>query len=164
MRGVPAVVEELVAQALRGHEHELRAIVREQVEQRLAALVDALVVEELHALGFTILSFWWLHARTGSLEAAAPRAYGFASLVRLRLPLAFFNTGAKALIVSDLRLLLDDEEREPLPWIITRRTMRAAGDDHAYATPFAVPGRGLAGPLHGLTPPGAITSRVSCVE
>jgi hypothetical protein len=42
------------------------------------------------ALGFAIASFWWLHARTGSLEAAAPRSYAFADRVRLRLPFAFF--------------------------------------------------------------------------
>jgi hypothetical protein len=101
----------------------------------------ALVISVL-ALVFTVASFWWLYARAGWLEAAAPRAYGFTSRVRLRLPLAFFNTGAKALIVSDLRLLLDDSEWEPLPWIITRRTMRAEHDDHALATPFSVPGRG----------------------
>jgi hypothetical protein len=52
------------------------------------------------ALAFTVASFWWLHARTGSLEAAAPRSYAFADKVRLRLPFAFFNTGAKALIVD----------------------------------------------------------------
>jgi hypothetical protein len=66
----------------------------------------ALAVSGL-ALGFTIASFWWLHARTGSLEAAAPRSYAFADKVRLRLPFTFFNTGAKALIVTDLRLLVD---------------------------------------------------------
>jgi hypothetical protein len=67
----------------------------------------ALAVSGL-AFGFTIASFWWLHARTGSLDAAAPRSYAFADKVRLRLPFALFNTGAKALIVSDLRLLIDD--------------------------------------------------------
>src|SRR6266508_6030408 len=77
----------------------------------------ALAVSGL-ALGFTIASFWWLHARTGSLEAAAPRSYAFADKVRVRLPFAFFNTGSKALIVTDLRLLIDnDPDREPLGWI-----------------------------------------------
>jgi hypothetical protein len=96
------------------------------------------------ALAFTIASFWWLHARTGSLEAAAPRSYAFADKVRLRLPFAFFNTGAKALIVSDLRLLVDDPDREPLGWITTRSKLRPdAQDGFAFATPFSVPGRGI---------------------
>jgi hypothetical protein len=63
--------------------------------------------------------------------------------VRLRLPLAFFNTGAKALIVSDLRLVLEDSAREPFAWITTRSKLRPdADDDFAFATPFVVPGRG----------------------
>jgi hypothetical protein len=95
------------------------------------------------ALAFTIASFWWLHARTGSLEAAAPRSYAFADKVRLRLPFAFFNTGAKALIVTDLRLLVDDPDREPLGWITTRSKLRPDSQDgFAFATPFSVPGRG----------------------
>jgi len=103
----------------------------------------ALAVSGL-ALGFTIASFWWLHARTGSLEAAAPRSYAFADKVRVRLPFAFFNTGAKALIVTDLRLLIDnDPDREPLGWITTRSKLRPdAQDGFAFATPFSVPGRG----------------------
>jgi hypothetical protein len=117
-------------------------------------MTSALFVALL-ALAFTILSFWWLHARAGWLEAATPRTYAFVSVVdrskpepvpstvRLRLPLAFFNTGAKALIVSDLRLVLDDDESEPLLWITTRSKLRPeSGDEHAYPTPFAVAGRG----------------------
>jgi hypothetical protein len=95
------------------------------------------------ALAFTIASFWWLHARTGPLEAAAPRSYAFADKVRLRLPFAFFNTGAKALIVTDLRLLVDDPDRQPLGWITTRSKLRPDSQDgFAFATPFSVPGRG----------------------
>ncbi len=102
----------------------------------------ALAVSGL-ALGFTIASFWWLHARTGSLEAAAPRSYAFADKVRLRLPFAFFNSGAKALIVTDLRLLVDDPDREPLGWITIRSKLRPDPQDgFAFATPFSVPGRG----------------------
>jgi hypothetical protein len=104
----------------------------------VAALAVALM-----ALGFTIASFWWLHAREGSLEAATPRTYAFAKKVRLRLPLAFFNTGAKSLIVNDLRIVLDDApERAPFAWITTRTTLRADSEDgFAFATPFAVAGR-----------------------
>jgi len=103
----------------------------------------ALLVSGL-ALAFTVGSFWWLHARRGSLTATAPRSYAFAEKVRLRLPLAFFNTGAMALIVSDLRLIIEDEtSRNPLGWITTRTRLRPEPDDgFAFATPFSVQGRG----------------------
>lgn len=98
------------------------------------------------ALAFTIASFWWLNARRGKLQVARPGAYVFASRVRLRLPLAFYNTGAVALIVADLRLLVDnDDTREPMPWIAVLPNIRrsgAEGDVSEFATPFAVPGRG----------------------
>lgn len=95
------------------------------------------------ALVFTVASFWWLHARKGKLEVARPHAYAFASKVRLRLPLAFYNTGAKALIVANLRVQVeDDPSRSQLAWITTRATLRPEEDDGlAYATPFAVEGR-----------------------
>jgi hypothetical protein len=97
------------------------------------------------ALAFTIASFWWLHARGGSLTGARPLSFAFAPSpkVRLRLPVAFYNTGAKALIVTDLRVVLDDEPTlPPLDWITTRAVLRPESDDgFAFATPFAVQGR-----------------------
>lgn len=106
-------------------------------------MIYAAVAVSLLALTFTVGSFWWLHARRGSLEAAAPRSYAFVHKVRLRLPLAFYNTGAKALIVSDLRLVMEeDASREPLRWITTRTTLRPdAKDGFAFATPFSIAGR-----------------------
>lgn len=107
-------------------------------------MVYAALAISLLALAFTIGSFWWLHARRGLLTATRPRSYAFADRVRLRLPLAFFNTGAKALIVSDLRLVIENEpERGPLGWITTRTKLRPESDDgFAFATPFSVRGRG----------------------
>ena len=104
-------------------------------ELEVAALVVALL-----ALVFTVGSFWWLHARRGTLEVAQPHAYAFTSKVRLRLPLAFHNTGATALVVANLRLRIDnDPDRPELPWNTTRSTLRPEPDDgFAYATPFAV--------------------------
>jgi hypothetical protein len=104
--------------------------------------VAAFIVAAL-ALAFTLASFWWLNARRGSLEVARPAAYAFASKVRLRLPLVFYNTGAKALIVTNLQVVVDDPTREPLHWITTRASLRPhEKDGMAYSTPFAVPGRG----------------------
>lgn len=92
------------------------------------------------ALLFTVASFWWLHARRGSIQVARPGSYAFAAKVRLRLPLALYNTGAKARIVSGLRVVVDD--REPLPWQATLPTLRPSSSEaRDFATPFAVPGR-----------------------
>jgi hypothetical protein len=94
------------------------------------------------ALLFTVASFWWLNARRGHLEVVRPRTYAFSKRVRLRLPLAFYNTGAVALIVADLRLVINEEPPLVLPWITTRSVLRPEKDDgFAYATPFSVQGR-----------------------
>jgi hypothetical protein len=94
------------------------------------------------ALFFAVGSFWWLHARRGHLEVVRPRTYAFSKLVRLRFPLAFFNTGAAALVVADLQLVVDDDPPRTFRWITTRSALRPELDDgFAFATPFAVPGR-----------------------
>lgn len=95
------------------------------------------------ALLFTVASFWWLYARRGSLEVGQPGAYAFASKVRLRLPLAFYNTGARSLIVTDLQVVLaDDPEVLPFRWIATVSQLRPdANNERDFATPFAVAGR-----------------------
>lgn len=97
----------------------------------------------LLALAFTIAAFWWLHARRGSLTATAPRAYAFVDKPLLRFPLVFYNTGARALIVDDLRLVVDGEPQcKPMRWMTTRTTLRPESNgDHRFATPFAVEGR-----------------------
>ena len=102
----------------------------------------ALIVSGL-ALAFTVLSFWWLYARQGSLTAAPPRTYAFTDKVRLRLPLAFFNDGGRALIVTDLQLLVEDEPSgEPLRWETTRSKLRPeSDDDFRFATPFSIQAR-----------------------
>ena len=112
-------------------------------ELRCVLLAYAAFFVALLALGFTVGSFWWLHARRGSLTATPPRSYAFANRVRLRLPLAFFNTGATALIVGDLRLVIENQSsRTPLRWISTRTTLRPEKEDgFAFAAPFSVRGR-----------------------
>jgi hypothetical protein len=103
----------------------------------------ASVLIAILALFFTIASFWWLQARTGKITAAAPSVYAFANKPRLRLPLAFFNDGAKARLVSDLRIVILEGPREPLQWITTRTELRPEKDDgFSYKRPFAVMGRG----------------------
>jgi len=78
----------------------------------LGILDYAAIAVAVLALVFTVASFWWLNARKGSIRATQPRAYAFGgsgAQLRLRFPFALFNTGAKALIVGDLRVVLDGE-------------------------------------------------------
>jgi hypothetical protein len=62
----------------------------------------------------------------------------------LRFPFAFFNTGAKALIVEDIRIVLEGEPgRGHWRWATTRDRLRPESDDgFAYPTPFSIAGRG----------------------
>jgi hypothetical protein len=97
------------------------------------------------ALLFTVASFWWLYARRGSVTATRPLAYAFVGQgkLRLRLPFAFVNDGASALVVVDLRVVLDDEpgQRE-LRWKTTRDRLRPEPDDgFAFPVPFSIMGR-----------------------
>ena len=114
----------------------------------IAAVVVSLaaVVVSLFALGFTIFSFWWLYARRGRLVVTTPRAYAFVKsgpAIRLRLPLSFYNTGAAAFVVNDLRLVfVVDPVVGPLDWIITVSALRQSVDEtQASAVPFSVEGR-----------------------
>ena len=48
-----------------------------------------------------------------------------------------------ALIVADLRLVTVEAQLRPLAWITTRATLQPGSEDgFAFATPFAVAGRG----------------------
>jgi len=105
--------------------------------------IAALAVAVL-ALLFTVGSFWWLYTRRGSLEVARPGTYAYAaSTLRLRVPLAFYNTGARALIVSDLRVaVVDDSACPPLLWLaVVSKLLPDGRNARDYSTPFAVQGR-----------------------
>jgi hypothetical protein len=98
------------------------------------------------ALLFTVASFWWINARRGRLVGPAPHAYGMAATPQvfvLRLPLALYNTGARAIVVRDLRCWFPESRQVlPLPWRTTRRTLRpGSGDVEDFPTPFPVRGR-----------------------
>ncbi|MEV8543200.1 hypothetical protein [Streptomyces sp. NPDC051572] len=99
------------------------------------------------ALIFTVASFWWLNARQGILKSWEPHSFAAAvtpQLARLRFPLVFFNTGARSIVVVDLRLSFPDEERSvlPLPWTSTRDRLRPETEDGMrLPAPFAVGGR-----------------------
>jgi hypothetical protein len=99
----------------------------------------ALVISFL-ALFFTLGSFWWLNARRGAIQAATPQSYAFVNGFRLRLPLAFFNSGAVPLLITDLRIQICGVGY--FSWQTTRSTLRpSSDDDHAFGTPFSIHGR-----------------------
>ncbi|MFF0760599.1 hypothetical protein ACFYWH_11215 [Streptomyces sp. NPDC003737] len=99
------------------------------------------------ALVFTVASFWWLNARQGKLKSYEPHSFaGVATqqLTVVRLPLVFYNTGPKPIVVQNLQLRFPDEPDSllPLPWRNSWAQLRPVSEDHA-AMPavFAVEGR-----------------------
>jgi hypothetical protein len=106
--------------------------------------VAALVVAIL-ALVFTVSSFWWMNAHRGALQVGRPGAYALVGAVRLRLPLALYNTGATALIVTDIRLVAVAELTAGAPylWLATLSQLQPKEiEERDFQTPLAVPARG----------------------
>jgi hypothetical protein len=120
------------------------------------------------ALAFTIASFWWINARQGQLKSFEPHT--FAAVFRqhdlvtlLRFPLVLHNTGAKPIVVQDMRLSFPKESRSdlPLPWRATRSQIKPGGkdDSHEFPAVFSIPGRTalqmfieFGGPFPGVIP------------
>jgi hypothetical protein len=99
------------------------------------------------ALVFTVASFWWLNIRQGRLRSYAPQAFAAALRdgLRIRLPLVLHATGAKPIIVQDMRLgiICTEVDAVVLEWVIVRSQLKpASDDDHQFASAFVVPGRG----------------------
>jgi hypothetical protein len=114
------------------------------------------------ALLFTVLSFWWLHARPGRLRTYEPTtwaAYVGRDHSAIRLPLVLHNTGAAPLVVIGLRLRFV-ERGELMTWEWTRTRVDPKADDIEDATtPFSIPGGGtrelvaeFVGSLPGIVP------------
>ncbi|WAU84862.1 hypothetical protein O1Q96_37330 [Streptomyces sp. Qhu-G9] len=100
------------------------------------------------ALVFTVASFWWLNARQGRLKSWEPLTFAGAVTVsqsRIRFPVVFYNTGAKPIVVRDLRISFRDDDlvsTTPLPWTSSRSHLRPEEDDGVkLPAAFAVPGR-----------------------
>jgi hypothetical protein len=97
------------------------------------------------ALAFTIGSFWWLNARQGRLMSFEPHSFAACALPtqsKLRLPLVFYNTGAKPIIVQNMQLRFTGNPPLVLPWSTTRsQLMPTADDEPALPATFSIPGR-----------------------
>jgi hypothetical protein len=97
------------------------------------------------ALLFTIGSFWWLQARQGKLRSYQPFSFAHGrsqSQGLLRFPLVLYNTGAKPIVVVDLRLSFPNVSGSSLPWRSTRTMLRPdAKDDLRLPAAFSIPGR-----------------------
>lgn len=96
------------------------------------------------ALLFTVASFWWIQVRRGRLVSYEPQTYsGYTTSggFRFRVPLTIYNTGARTLVVTDLRLRFVDQD-VAVPMITFRRTVRPGTDDvEDFAHPLTIPGR-----------------------
>ncbi len=104
----------------------------------------ALIISLL-ALAFAVLSFWWMNWRRGKLIVGKPRSYAARGSqtdnLIITLPLVFYNDGAAAIIIQNLRLLLlEDSDTRPLFFNATlEKLMKDEG--RAFATQFPVRGR-----------------------
>lgn len=106
--------------------------------------VPAAIVISILALAFTVASFWWMNVRSGHLTSFEPQTYsGYMKeqSFRLRLPLTIYNTGAKTLVVTDLRVVFL-KEAVVVPVITFRSSLKPVSADVVdFAHPFSVPGR-----------------------
>lgn len=96
------------------------------------------------ALGLSVLSFYWVNFRRGSLLAARPGSFACvlsSGHLLLRLPIAIYNTGAASIVVEDLRLAVVSPNVH-VRWGSTKRVLGPKDGDHLdVASPFAVEGR-----------------------
>ncbi|MGW2557648.1 hypothetical protein ACWCXB_00095 [Streptomyces sp. NPDC001514] len=117
-------------------------------DQNAFSSLSAASVVSVSALVFTVASFWWLNARQGRLETWEPHSFAAivrGSMVRLRLPLVLHNTGAKPIVVQDLRVTFPDEPASHLPllWTASRSRLQPGPDEEQPELPtgFVVAGR-----------------------
>jgi hypothetical protein len=116
-----------------------------QQSQTSRANYPALIISSL-ALLFTIFSFWWMNWRRGKLIVVEPRSYAARgsqseSLI-ITIPIVFYNNGAAAIVVQNLRLLLLDEGHDTTPLFFNATIDKLLSDEgRAFATQFPVRGR-----------------------
>lgn len=106
-----------------------RSLIRDPVVMIDAMSYAALAISVM-ALLFTVLSFWWLHARPGlqTYEPTTWAAYVGRDRSAIRLPLVLHNTGASTLVLIGLRLRFA-EGGELMAWEWTRTRVDPKDDD-----------------------------------
>ncbi|WP_156044025.1 hypothetical protein [Cellulomonas sp. HZM] len=110
--------------------------------------VSSAVIVALCALAFTILSFWWINVRRGRLTWTTVVVFSGhvrADRASLRIPITLYNTGAKPLVVVDLRLdMTSGSARAVAPSKQYRRSIMPSSDDmEDFPHPYVVPGRSV---------------------
>jgi hypothetical protein len=83
---------------------------------------------------------------SGQFQSFEPHTFAAVitpQLIRLRLPLVFYNTGTEPIVVQNLRLrILDESEALPLMWVATRSQIKPESNDgHAFPVIFSIAGR-----------------------
>ncbi|MBO4269847.1 hypothetical protein [Microbispora triticiradicis] len=114
-----------------------------------AAWITSAAVVSTLALLFTIASFWWLNARQGKLKSFEPHSFAGSitpQSTSIRLPIVFFNTGPKPIVVQNMRLAFPEDPGVTfaLPWRNSRKQFRPATDDFKdFPAVFSVTGRAV---------------------
>jgi hypothetical protein len=105
----------------------------------------AATILALAALAFSILSFWMIWVRRGRLLCNIPNEVGWIEMsgsVQVTLPLVFYNTGARALVVEAMELRLLQPAQRTMVWNLTRPSLAfSANDSRDFGRSFAVGGR-----------------------
>jgi len=104
----------------------------------------AAVAIGVFALLFTVFSFWWMNWRKGKLIIGKPTTYAAVAqekLLIVQLPLVFYNDGAVARIVSNLRLRLEQDGRTA-PVLYFNNTVEdmVSNEGRRWSRQFAVKG------------------------
>ncbi|MFC7220517.1 hypothetical protein ACFQLX_20485 [Streptomyces polyrhachis] len=121
-------------------------IISADQQSSLTAMTPAAIVAGC-ALVFTVVTFWLLNAYQGNLKSWEPQSFSAAitsSLARLRLPLVLYNTGAKPIVILDLRVTFPDGGQSvgTLQWQAACTQLRPKqGEDRNMKSSFAISGR-----------------------
>jgi hypothetical protein len=105
-------------------------------------MTSAVAVSAL-ALGFTVGAFWWIQVRHGRLETYVSEVYAgyIGNGFKLRLPLTIYNTGARTLVVTDLRLVFIDQGWTARAQLFRRTVKPETHDVDDFPHPYPVAGR-----------------------
>lgn len=99
------------------------------------------------ALTLSIITLWLTQLRKGQIVASPPKSWAGAIKERqaiIMFPLALANTGARAKVILDLRLVFDDDPEHPLDWVRTRPELHPERGDPSFAAPIVIEGSSAA--------------------